>query len=227
MDLSLVDLSPVPEGGTAVEAFENTVQAAKQAEALGYTRFWAAEHHGMADRLAGTTPEVLLGALSAETDTIRLGSGAVLLNHYSPFKVAEVFGTLDGLAPGRIDAGLGRANGSPATDHALGTERHVENPDENHAEKIEAVCAHLAGDFPSNHPYSDLSVPRSGGAPPAPWVLARVPRVRNSPPRSGCDTVLRRSSGRSSPSMRSKPITTIFNRRHSPVAWTNHRGWWP
>jgi len=175
MDLSLVDLSPVPEDGTATDAYENTVAAARQAEELGYSRFWVAEHHAMADTLAGTTPEVLLGHLAAETESIRLGSGAVLLNHYSPYKVAEVFGTLDGLAPGRIDAGLGRANGSPAADRALGTDRRVENPDEDHREKIEAVVSHLYDEYPDDHPYSDLEIPRSGDSAPVPWVLGSSP----------------------------------------------------
>lgn len=171
MDFSAVDLSPVPENGTATDAYANTVEAAQQAERLGFERFWVAEHHGMGDTLAGTTPEVLLGHLAAETDSIRLGSGAVLLNHYSPYKVAEIFGALDGLAPGRVDAGLGRANGSPASDRALGTERHVQNPDEDHAEKIEAVINHLYDEFPEEHAYSDLTVPRSGAAAPVPWAL--------------------------------------------------------
>ncbi|MFC4360586.1 LLM class flavin-dependent oxidoreductase [Halobium salinum] len=175
MDLSIVDLSPVPDGGTATDAYANTVEAAKQAERLGYSRFWVAEHHGMADTLAGTTPEVLLGHLAAETDSIRLGSGAVLLNHYAPFKVAEAFGALDGLAPGRIDAGLGRANGSPASDQALGTDRHTRNPDEDHAEKVEAVVSHLYDEYPDDHAYGDLSVPRSGAAPPVPWLLGSSP----------------------------------------------------
>jgi luciferase family oxidoreductase group 1 len=175
MDLSVVDLSPVPDDGTAAEAYEQTVEAAQQAEALGFERFWVAEHHGMADRIAGTTPEVLLGHLAAETDSIRLGSGAVLLNHYQPFKVAEQFGALDALAPGRIDAGLGRANGSPAVDSALGTERHVPNPDEDHREKIEAVASHLYDDFPADHAYSDLGIPRSAAAEPVPWVLGSSP----------------------------------------------------
>ncbi|MFD1647593.1 LLM class flavin-dependent oxidoreductase [Haloarchaeobius litoreus] len=175
MDLSIVDLSPVPDGGTATEAYANTVEAAQQAERLGFERFWVAEHHGMAERLAGTTPEVLLGHLAAETDDIRLGSGAVLLNHYSPFKVAEVFGALDGLAPGRIDAGLGRANGSPESDRALGTERHVEDPDGDHRERVEAVVNHLYDDYPAGHEYAGLSVPRSGEAPPEPWLLGSSP----------------------------------------------------
>ncbi|WP_135536852.1 LLM class flavin-dependent oxidoreductase [Halostella pelagica] len=175
MDLSIVDLSPVPDDGTASDAYANTVEAAQQAEQLGFSRFWVAEHHGMADSIAGTTPEVLLGHLAAETDSIRLGSGAVLLNHYSPFKVAEEFGALDALAPGRIDAGLGRANGSPAADRALGTDRRVQNPDEDHAEKIEAVVTHLYDDYPDEHPYSDLTIPRSGRGAPVPWVLGSSP----------------------------------------------------
>jgi luciferase family oxidoreductase group 1 len=175
MRLSAVDLSPVPEGGTATEAYANTVEAARQAERLGFERFWVAEHHGMAETLAGTTPEVLLGHLAAETESIRLGSGAVLLNHYSPFKVAEEFGALDGLAPGRIDAGLGRANGSPEVDRALGTDRHVENPDADHAEKIEAVVSHLYDEYPDDHPYSGIEIPRSDADPPVPWVLGSSP----------------------------------------------------
>ncbi|MEF8809056.1 MsnO8 family LLM class oxidoreductase, partial [Natronomonas sp.] len=175
MKLSAVDLSPVPDDGTATDAYANTVAAAQQAERLGFERFWVAEHHGMADTLAGTTPEVLLGHLAAETDSIRLGSGAVLLNHYSPFKVAEQFGALDALAPGRIDAGLGRANGSPAVDRALGTDRHVENPDEDHTEKIKAVINHLYDAYPDGHDYSDIEIPRSGAAEPVPWVLGSSP----------------------------------------------------
>ena len=175
MDLSVVDLSPIPEGGTATDAYSNTAETARRAERLGYTRFWVAEHHGMASRLAGTTPEVLLGRLAAETDSIRLGSGAVLLNNYSPFKVAETFGALDGLAPGRIDAGLGRANGTPAVDRALGTERHVEDPDEDQKERIEAVVNHLYDDYPDEHAYGDLEIPRSGEGPALPWVLGSSP----------------------------------------------------
>ncbi|GGL73247.1 LLM class flavin-dependent oxidoreductase [Halocalculus aciditolerans] len=175
MELSVVDLSPVPADGTATEAYANTVDRAKHAESLGYDRFWVAEHHGIPSVLAGTTPEVLLGHLAAETDDIRLGSGAVLLNHYQPFKVAEIFGSLDGLAPGRIDAGLGRANGSPAVDSALGTERYVEDPDADHREKLEAVVSHLYDDFPADHAYADLEIPRSDDGPAEPWVLGSSP----------------------------------------------------
>ena len=175
MKLSAVDLSPVPGDGTATDAYDNTVDAARQAEELGFERFWVAEHHGRGDSLAGVAPEVLLGRLAAETDSIRIGSGAGLLNHYSPFKVAEQFSALDALAPGRVDAGLGRANESPAVDRALGTERHVPDPDADHREKVEAVVSHLTGDFPADHPYSDIEIPRSGDGPAAPWVLGSSP----------------------------------------------------
>ncbi|WP_424015968.1 LLM class flavin-dependent oxidoreductase [Halorubrum xinjiangense] len=175
MDLSVVDLSPVPRGGTAADAFENTVDAARHAERLGYERFWVAEHHGMGDRLAGTTPEVLLGRIAGATESIRIGSGAVLMNHYAPFKVAESFGVLDGLAPGRVDLGMGRANGSPASDRALGTDRRVENPNEDHRERITAVVNHLRDEYPTEHPYSDLSVPGSDEGPAVPWMLGSSP----------------------------------------------------
>ena len=175
MKLSLVDLSPVPRDGTATDAFANTVETAQRAEALGFERVWVAEHHGRGASLAGTTPEVLLGRLAGATDSIRLGSGAVLLNHYSPYKVAEVFATLDALAPGRIDAGLGQANGSPAVDRALQTSRRVQNPNEDHTEKIEAVVSHLSDQFPDDHPYSDIELPRSASGTPAPWVLGSSP----------------------------------------------------
>jgi luciferase family oxidoreductase group 1 len=174
MDLSIVDLSPVPEGKTATAAFANTVAAAEQAERLGFERFWVAEHHSR-DALAGTTPEVLLGHLAAETESIRLGSGAVLLNHYSPFKIAESFAALDGLAPGRIDLGLGRANESPAVDRALGTERHLDDPDADQRARVEAVANHLADAYPEDHAYGDVSIPRSGEGPPVPWVLGSSP----------------------------------------------------
>jgi luciferase family oxidoreductase group 1 len=175
VNLSAVDLSPVPQDGTATEAYDQTVAAARKAERLGFERFWVAEHHGMADQIAGVAPEVLLGHLAAETESIRLGSGAVLLNHYAPFKVAEQFGAISALAPGRVDAGLGRANGSPAADRALETDRHVEDPDGDHAAKIEAVANHLYDAYPDDHAYSDLAIPRSDAAEPVPWALGSSP----------------------------------------------------
>ncbi|MFH5801329.1 LLM class flavin-dependent oxidoreductase [Haladaptatus sp. CMAA 1911] len=175
MDLSLVDLAPIPEGGTATEAFENTVERAQHAEKLGYSRFWVAEHHDFTDRLASTTPEVLMGNLAAQTSDIRIGSGTVLLNHYSPYKVAETFGVLDALAPGRIDCGLGRATGNPVSDFALREDRSERRQRNDHAEKIEEVASHLYNGFDDDHRFSELSVARSRDGIPDVWVLGSSP----------------------------------------------------
>src|SRR5690606_5382110 len=122
MRLSIVDLSVVPPGGTRHDAFRNSIELAQRAEKWGYDRFWVAEHHG-APSMAGRAPEVLIAALAAETERIRVGSGSVLLNHYSPFKVAEVFSTLNEIYPGRIDLGAGRATTGPVLDLALQQDR--------------------------------------------------------------------------------------------------------
>ena len=117
--LSLLEKSLIPEGSTAAEALHRTVLLAQRAESLGYHRFWLNEHHGN-NQLAGSAPEVLIAYLLACTSSIRVGSGGVMLQHYSPFKVAETFKVLASLAPGRVDLGIGKAPGGlPATTRAL------------------------------------------------------------------------------------------------------------
>ncbi|MEZ4861412.1 MAG: LLM class flavin-dependent oxidoreductase [Caldilineaceae bacterium] len=111
MKLSILDQSPVREGGTSQQALRETLTLAQRAEALGYHRFWVSEHHNTSS-LAGSAPEVLLAAVGAATTSIRIGSGGVMLPHYSAFKVAETFSLLSNLYPGRIDLGVGRAPGS-------------------------------------------------------------------------------------------------------------------
>jgi len=119
--LSVLDQSPVSSGSTAAEALRQTVVLAQAAERLGYSRYWLAEHHGSRG-LAGTTPEVMVARVAAATSTIQVGSGGVLLSHYSPLKVAETFRVLSALFPGRIDLGLGRADGArPSTAAILQT----------------------------------------------------------------------------------------------------------
>ncbi|WP_128547348.1 LLM class flavin-dependent oxidoreductase [Larkinella soli] len=110
MQLSVLDQSPIRKGSNAREALQETVALAKLADELGYTRFWVAEHHNTTV-LAGTTPEILIAHLAGQTSTIRLGSGGVMLPHYSALKVAENFRMLEALFPGRIDLGVGRAPG--------------------------------------------------------------------------------------------------------------------
>ncbi len=109
--LSVLDLVPVREGGTVREAIANAVDLAKTAEDAGYARFWVAEHHAM-DGIAGGAAAVVLSAIGHATDTIRIGSGGIMLPNHNPFVIAEQFGTLDALFPGRIDLGLGRAPGA-------------------------------------------------------------------------------------------------------------------
>ncbi|WP_437837374.1 LLM class flavin-dependent oxidoreductase [Sorangium sp. So ce1153] len=111
MKLSVLDHSLIASGGTAADAFRNTVELARAAESLGYHRFWLAEHHG-SGHFAGVAPEVMIARVASMTSRIRVGSGGVLLTHYSPFKVAEVFRLLGAMFPGRIDLGIGRSSGS-------------------------------------------------------------------------------------------------------------------
>jgi luciferase family oxidoreductase group 1 len=108
--LSILDKSPIPPGATAAEALAATVALARRADELGFKRFWVAEHHGSAF-LAGSAPEALAAYLLAATKRIRIGTGGVMLQHYSPFKVAELFKVLENLAPGRVDLGVGKAPG--------------------------------------------------------------------------------------------------------------------
>jgi luciferase family oxidoreductase group 1 len=117
--LSVLDLAPVPAGSTSRQALADTIALARSVEELGYGRFWVAEHHGMPG-VASSAPAVLIGAIAAATSTIRVGSGGVMLPNHAPLVVAEQFGTLASLHPGRIDLGLGRAPGSdPITADAL------------------------------------------------------------------------------------------------------------
>ena len=117
--LSILDLAPIVQGGTAADSFRNTLDLARHAERLGYSRFWLAEHHGMPG-IASAATAVLIGHVAAGTSTIRVGAGGIMLPNHAPLVIAEQFGTLETLFPGRIDLGLGRAPGSDqATTRAL------------------------------------------------------------------------------------------------------------
>ncbi|CAN5227474.1 LLM class flavin-dependent oxidoreductase [soil metagenome] len=117
--LSILDLAPVPQGSDVSQALANTIDLARHAERLGYNRYWLAEHHNMAG-IASAATSVVIGAVAAATKTIRVGAGGVMLPNHAPLVIAEQFGTLSALYPGRIDLGLGRAPGSDqATAHAL------------------------------------------------------------------------------------------------------------
>jgi luciferase family oxidoreductase group 1 len=126
---SILDLAPICEGGDAADAFRRTLDLARHAEAWGYRRFWLAEHHGMPG-IASAATAVLMGHVAAGTSTIRVGAGGIMLPNHAPLVIAEQFGTLESLFPGRIDLGLGRAPGSdPLTARAL-RRNLVSDPDQ-------------------------------------------------------------------------------------------------
>src|ERR1700689_2558989 len=130
MRVSVLDQSPISEGSTGADALRNTLDLARLADDLGYHRYWVAEHHG-GPMLAGPSPEALIGPIAAATSRLRVGSGGVMLPHYSPFKVAETFSMLSGLFPGRIDLGIGRAAGTtPQVAFALQRDRRQAAPDD-------------------------------------------------------------------------------------------------
>ncbi|KOP67304.1 alkane 1-monooxygenase [Bacillus sp. FJAT-18019] len=151
LKFGILDQSIVFPGQTSAEALGNTVKLAQIAETLGYERFWVSEHHD-SDEFAGSSPEVLIAYLLAHTKKIRIGSGGVMLQHYSPFKVAENFNVLASLAPGRVDLGIGRAPGGlPRSTKAL----QIAGPGKLD-EKIDETAAFLHGVADSEHPLAGL-----------------------------------------------------------------------
>src|SRR3954463_5721434 len=151
--LSVLDQSPVAEGSTGAQALRNTLDLARLADGLGYHRYWVAEHHG-GPSLAGARPGALIGPIASATQRIRVGSGGVMLPHYSPFKVAETFSLLAGLYPGRIDLGIGRAAGTdPMTTHALQRDRRSALPDD-FPEQLAELLAYYEDRIPAANPLS-------------------------------------------------------------------------
>lgn len=151
--LSLLDKSPILDGETAVDALQRTIALAQAAERLGYRRFWLAEHHGFPG-LASSAPEVLVAHLVARTRRIRIGSGGVLLQHYSPYKVAETFNLLAALAPDRIDLGIGKAPGGlPLSTKALRAQHDPERTGSFEALLAE-LDSFLAGSPDANDPFA-------------------------------------------------------------------------
>lgn len=149
--IGLLDKSPVAPGASPAEALALSVAYAERADALGYRRLWLAEHHGFST-LASAAPEALAGHLLARTRKIRIGSGGVLLQHYSPYKVAEIFGVLSNLAPGRVDVGIGKSPGGlPFSTRALQANFRPEaqaEPHQDFADRLTALDAYLRGAAP-------------------------------------------------------------------------------
>ncbi|HWF07720.1 MAG TPA: LLM class flavin-dependent oxidoreductase [Bryobacteraceae bacterium] len=145
--ISVLDQCPIPDGFTAGDALRNSIDLARLCDGLGYTRYWVAEHHGTKG-LACASPEALIAPIASATTRLRVGSGGVMLPHYSPFKVAETFSMLAGLYPGRIDLGIGRAAGtSPKVAFMLQRDRRQAAPDD-FREQLDELLGYLANRTP-------------------------------------------------------------------------------
>lgn len=168
--LSVLDQAPVSTGSSGAQALRNSIDLAQLTDRLGFHRYWVAEHHG-ALGLACAAPEVLIGPIASLTSRIRVGSGGIMLPHYSPLKVAEQFSMLSGLFPGRIDLGLGRAAGTDAlTTMALRRDREHRLPDD-FPEQLNELLAYLWDQMPADHRFARLSALPGRPETPAPWLL--------------------------------------------------------
>ncbi|HEX5814996.1 MAG TPA: LLM class flavin-dependent oxidoreductase [Methylomirabilota bacterium] len=167
--LSVLDQSPVRSGAKPADAIRETLALAEACDRLGYTRYWLAEHHST-PALAGSAPEVLIGQVAARTSGIRVGSGGVMLQHYSPLKVAESFRVLETLFPGRIDLGLGRAPGSDQL-----TARALAGPaggsPEYFPQQVRDLLAWLSGELAPEHPFAKVRAMPTGDGVPEVWLL--------------------------------------------------------
>ncbi len=164
--LSVLDLSPGGVASTPCQAILDSTALACRCDALGYTRYWVAEHHGMAN-IAASAPEVLIAHIAATTRRMRIGSGGIMLPNHNPLRVVEIFRTLEALHPGRIDLGLGRAPGTdPVTAAAL---QRGAGDDPN--ERLAEVLAFAGATFPTEHPFRNIVPMPSGVALPPIWML--------------------------------------------------------
>jgi len=168
--LGVLDQSPIRAGGTPAQAIAESIELAQVCERLGYHRYWLAEHHN-SDGLAGAAPEILIARIAAATKTIRVGSGGVMLSHYSALKVAEQFRMLETLYPGRIDLGIGRAPGSDqrtaqALQHGPGA-----LPIEYFPAQIADLLAWLGPGLAADHPFAGVRAMPTGSGMPEFWVL--------------------------------------------------------
>src|SRR5215469_17948926 len=153
--LSVLDLSPVPSGSTSADALRNSLDLARLADQLGYTRYWLAEHHNLAN-IASSSPDIMIGQVASVTLRIRVGSGGVMLPNHAPLVVAERFKVLEALFPGRIDLGLGRAPGTDgATAYALRS-RLDRREGDDFLERLHELTLWETRNFPEGHPYNNV-----------------------------------------------------------------------
>jgi luciferase family oxidoreductase group 1 len=167
--LSVLDLAPVGQGSTPARALGASIELAVLAERLGYHRYWVAEHHNMPG-IASSAPAVLLAHAASVTSSIRIGSGGVMLPNHTPLVIAEQFGMLEALHPGRVDLGIGRAPGTdPVTTHAL--RRTREESVEDFPRNLGELLSFFDGRFPPGHPYGAITAVPAFGYRPDVWLL--------------------------------------------------------
>src|SRR5579863_634115 len=168
--LSVLDISPVPSGSSSSDALRNTLDLAKLTDALGYRRYWLAEHHNTA-LIASTSPEVMIGHVADVTQRMRVGSGGIMLPNHAPLKVAETFRVLEALHPGRVDLGIGRAPGTdPLTALALRRSREALGADDFPA-RLNDLLTFLDHGFPQGHPLERIRAMPDDVPMPEVWLL--------------------------------------------------------
>lgn len=173
--LSVLDQSPISRGMTAGDALRNSIDLAQAADRLGYTRVWVAEHHATS-MLACASPEALIGPIAAATRRIRVGSGGVMLPHYSALKVAETFRMLGALYPNRVDLGVGRAPGSdPLTAWALQRDKRQAAPDD-FPDQLTELLAYIRDGLPAQHRLARMADLPPAHERPTPWLLGSSPQ---------------------------------------------------
>jgi luciferase family oxidoreductase group 1 len=168
--LSVLDQSPIRSGATPADAVKETLILAELADRLGYHRYWLAEHHSTSG-LAGSTPEILIGQVAARTRHLRVGSGGVMLSHYSPLKVAENFRMLETLFPGRIDLGIGRAPGSDQLTARALQAGPMPFPTEQFGVQVRDLIGFLGNALPAEHPFARVRAQPAGLTSPELWLL--------------------------------------------------------
>jgi luciferase family oxidoreductase group 1 len=173
MKISIVDTSPELAGSTAIEAFRTTVELAQLADQAGFSRYWLSELHGVLTN-AGAAPEVAVAAVTSRTSNLRVGSGGVLLNHRSPYRVAETFLQLHAMFPGRIDLGIGCATSGRMVDFALQQTRSAVLPEENYEDRVVELL-HWFDGFDDDHPFAKVPFFEGVFGRPEPWILGSSP----------------------------------------------------